>query len=151
MQSDSLSGGPQLEYYVEQLRRRLPAAPENLINIYVRWAPWVAIVFGVLGVLAFLVLSALSTVLLPFLALAGASGIHAGGLALIESLIGIVVILLEIVGGFMMLQRREVGWWILAFGIAVGILSNLLHVAVLSLVVTLLIAYIHVEARPQYH
>jgi hypothetical protein len=151
MQSDSLSGGPQLEYYVEQLRRRLPAAPENLINIYVRWAPWVAIVFGVLGVLAFLVLSALSTVLLPFLALAGASGIHAGGLALIESLIGIVVSILEIVGGFMMLQRREVGWWILAFGIAVGILSNLLHVAVLSLVVTLLIAYIHVEARPQYH
>ena len=151
MQSDSLSGGSQLEGYVEQLRSRLPAAPENLIDIYVSWAPWVAIVFGALGVLAFLVLSALTTVALPFLALAGASGIHAGGMALVESLIGIVISVIEIVGGIMMLQRRELGWWLLAFGIAVGILTNLLHVAVLSLVVTLLIAYIHIEARPRYH
>jgi hypothetical protein len=151
MQSDSGSAVSQLEEYVELLRSRLPAAPENLVNGYVRWAPWVAIVFGVLGVLVFLLLSALSTVMLPLLALFGTAGIHAGGSALIESLLGIVVSALEIVGGLLMLQRRELGWWILACGIAIGILSNLLHIAVLSLVVTLLIAYIHVEARPQYH
>jgi len=151
MESDSGSVGSALEDYVEQLRSRLPAAPENLVNGYVRWAPWVAIVFGVLGVLAFLVLSVLSTVLLPILALFGAAGIHAGGTAVIESLLGIVVSVLEIVGGIMMFQRRELGWWILAFGIAIGILSNLLHVAVLTLVLTLLVAYIHIEARPQYH
>lgn len=151
MQPDSTSAGAQLEAYVELLRSRLPAAPENLVNAYVRWAPWVAIVFGVLGVLAFLVLSALSTVVLPILALGGAAGIHAGGIALIESLLGIVVSVLEIAGGVMMLQRKQLGWWILAFGLVIGILSNLLGVAVLTLVITLLIAYIHVEARPQYH
>jgi len=147
--SGTLTG--QLEDYVEQIRSRLPAAPENLVDGYVRWAPWVAIVFGLLGVLAFLLLSALSTVMLPILALFGAAGIHAGGTALIESLLGIVICVLEIAGGVMMLQRRELGWWILAFGLAIGILTNLLHVAVLTLVLTLLIAYVHIEARPQYH
>jgi hypothetical protein len=151
MNSDSMSAGSQLEAYVEQLRTMLPAAPNNLISAYVRWAPWVAIILGALGVVAFIVLTALSTVLLPFLALAGAPGIHAGGAALIESVLGIGVSVLEVVGGILMLQRRELGWWILAFGIIVSILSNLLHLAVLTLVITLLIAYVHIEARPQYH
>jgi len=57
---------------------------------------------------------------------------------------------LQIAGGVMMLQRRELRWWILAFGIAIGILTDLRHVALLTLVITLLIAYIHMEARPQY-
>jgi len=151
MQSDSGSGGSQLEAYVEQIRSGLPAAPENLVNGYVRWAPWVAIVFGLLGLLAFLLLSALSTVLLPIFVLFGTAGLHAGGMALIDSLLGIVISGLEIVGGVLMLQRRELGWWILAFGIAIGLLTNLLHLAVLTLVITLLIAYLHIEARPQYH
>lgn len=151
MQPDSGSGAFQLESYVELIRSRLPVAPENLVNTYVRWAPWVAIVFGILGVIAFLLLSLLSTVLLPIFALGGASGIHAGGMALIESLVGIVVSVLDIVGGVLMLQRRELGWWILAFGITIGMLTDLLHVAVLTLAITLLIAYLHIEARPQYH
>ena len=135
MQADSGSGASQLEGYVEQIRGRLPAAPQNLIYEYVRWAPWVAIVFGVLGVLAFF----------------GAAGIHAARTAPVESLLGIVLSVLDIAAGILMLQRRELGWWILAPGLAVGLLSDLLHVAVLSLVVTLLIAYVHIEARPEYH
>jgi hypothetical protein len=144
------SGGAQLEAYVEQLRTWLPAAPANLISGYVQWAPWVAIVLGVFGVLAFLLLSVLSTALLPFLAFGGSAGVRMGGLALVESVLGIIVSALEIAGGILMLQRRELGWWILAFGIAIGVLTNLLHVAVLSLVFTLLIAYIHIQARPRY-
>ena len=38
----------QWDMYVERLRVQLPAAPEGLVNGYVRWAPWVAIVFGVI-------------------------------------------------------------------------------------------------------
>src|SRR6478672_9519469 len=116
------SGGAQLEAYVEQLRTRLPAAPENLINGYVQWAPWVAIVLGVLGVIAFLLLSVLSTAMLPFLAFGGSTGIRLGGLALVESFLGIIVSALEIAGGVLMLRRRELGWWILAFGITIGVL-----------------------------
>lgn len=151
MQFDSPSGRSSLEAYIEQLRGKLPAAPEGLIAGYVRWAPWVAIVIGVLGVLAFLILSALTTIALPFLVLAGTAGLHAGGLALIGALLGIVVCAAEIVGGVLMLGRRQTGWWILAFGLAIALVSDLIGAALLSLVLTLLIAYVHVEARPQYH
>jgi hypothetical protein len=149
MQSNSWSSR-QLDDYAEQLRSNLPVAPDSLINAYVAWAPWVAIVLGALGVIAFLALSVLSTALLPIFALGGASGLNAGGFALIESVLGIAVSVAEIVGGILMLQRRLVGWWILAFGMVVGLLTSLLHIAVLSLLLTLLVAYLHVEAKPRY-
>jgi hypothetical protein len=149
MQSNSWSSG-QLDTYAEQLRSNLPVAPDGLINAYVVWAPWVAIVLGALGVLAFLALSVLSTVLIPIFALGGASGLNVGGFALIESVLGIAVSVAEIAGGVLMLQRRLLGWWILAFGLIIGLLTSLLHVAVLSLVLTLLIAYVHIEAKPHY-
>jgi hypothetical protein len=149
VQPNSWSGS-QLDAYAEQLRSNLPAAPEGLINFYVVWAPWVAIVFGILGVLAFLALSVLSTALLPIFALGGATTLNAGGIAVFESLLGIAVSVAEITGGVLMLQRRLLGWWILAFGLAIGLLSTLLHIAVLSLVLTLLIAYVHVEVKPRY-
>src|ERR687886_1580914 len=46
----------QWDDYAERLRVQLPAAPEGLLNGYVRWAPWVAIVFGIIGLLATLAL-----------------------------------------------------------------------------------------------
>jgi hypothetical protein len=150
MQSHSSSEGSQLDAYAEQIRSNLPVAPEALINAYVAWAPWVAIVLGALGVLAFLALTALSTALLPIFALGGANAINTGGMALIESVLGIAVSVAEIAGGILMLQRRLLGWWILAFGLAVGMLTSLLHIAVLSLVLTLLVAYVHIEAKPRY-
>ncbi len=151
MQFDSASSGSQLEAYVEQLRAKLPAAPEGLIDFYVRWWPWVYIVTGAFGVLAFLALSALTTIALPFLALGGVAGLHAGGAALIFSVLGVVASAADLVGGVLMLQRRLTGWWIVAAGIVVGLLSNLLTASLFGLVITLLFAYIHVEARPQYN
>ncbi len=139
------------EQYVEQLRVKLPPAPEGLINGYVRWAPWVAIVFGAIGVLAFISLFFLTAAVTPFLALSGAAGLRAGGGAMFAALAGLVTSGLELVGGYFMLQRSALGWWILALGLAVSLITSLLSLAIFSLVIAAVVAYIHVQVRPQYH
>src|SRR5262249_43340629 len=136
--------------YAEQFRKQLPAAPEGLLSGYVRWAPWVAIVFGAIGVLVLLVLGGILTVLSPLLLLGGSSGISSGASAFFAIVVGLVIAALDLIGGYLMLQRRLTGWWILAVGIALQLLSNLFSVAVLGLVFSLAVAYVHLEVKPRY-
>ena len=136
----------QWEGYVERLRVALPAAPENLLDGYVRWIPWVYLGFGVLGFLALLVL-------LPFGAAVSALGIMAGvssGAPVLRILFALVLTALEIAGGYLMLKRRATGWWIVALGMVVNLLQSLLGGGALGLIITLLLAYLHVQVRPRY-
>src|SRR6202035_5865125 len=70
----------QLDSYAEQLRVKLPVAPPGLLNFYMSWAPWLAIVFGALGILVSLVALVGSTILGPVMIMFGSPGT---GLALI--------------------------------------------------------------------
>ena len=47
--NDSLS---QMDTYAEKLRVMLPQAPPGLLDGYMKFAPWIAIVFGALAPLA---------------------------------------------------------------------------------------------------
>jgi hypothetical protein len=141
----------QLESYVERARVALPAAPPGLLDGYMRFAPWIAIIFGILGFLALLALSGVAAVFSPFLLLGGGAGVSAGGGLFVALAFGLVTSALEVVGGYMMLQRRATGWWILAAGLVIGALSNLVRGGILSLIVILLIAYVHIQVRPNYH
>jgi hypothetical protein len=49
-----------------------------------------------------------------------------------------------------MRQMRATGWWILAVGLAINLLTGLLRVSALSLVLTLLVGYLHILVRPRY-
>jgi len=138
----------QLDGYAEQLRVKLPLAPPGLLNGYMSFAPWVAIVFGVLGILISLVALAGSTILGPVLIMFGSPGTGFG--LLFGSIIGLASAVLELIGGSMMLQRKATGWWLLAFGLVVGLLSNLLRGSVLGLIVILLICYVHLQVKPNY-
>ena len=140
----------QWDDYAERLRVQLPAAPEGLLNGYVRWAPWVAIVFGIIGLLATLALLGLGAILSPFLLLAGAQGVQAGGELFLSLVLGLVLAAAEVVGGFLMRDMRLTGWWILALGLAVNLLTSLFHFSALGLVVTLLVAYVHLLVKPRY-
>jgi hypothetical protein len=136
--------------YAEQLRVKLPPAPESLLSAYVRWAPWVAIVFGIIGGLFLLALLVFGAVLSPFLLLGGASAVSSGFGLFVTLILGIVTSVLEVVGGYLMLKRRLTGWWLLAIGLVVGALSNLFNVSLFGLVITLLIAYVHLLVKPRY-
>jgi hypothetical protein len=141
----------QWDVYVERLRAQLPEAPEALLNGYVRWAPWVAIVFGVMGLLSMLALLGLSAVLAPlFVLFGGFDGAQAGGQLIFSVLFGLVLAAAEVAGGNLMRQMRATGWWILAMGLVISVLTSLVRVSAVSLVLTLLVAYLHILVRPRY-
>lgn len=146
--NDSMS---HLDAYAEQLRVKLPAAPPGLLDGYMRFAPWIAIIFGVFGVLGSLALLGLGAILSPFLLFAGAEGVSYGGALFLALIVGLVGSALDIVGGYLMLQRRATGWWILAAGLVVSFLTNLVHGSILVLIVVLLVAYVHLQVKPNYH
>jgi hypothetical protein len=143
--NDSFS---QLDGYADQLRVKLPVAPPGLLDVYMNVAPWIAIVFGVLGVLISLVALAGSTILGPLMILFGSPGTGFG--LLLGSIVSLAGSALGLIGGWLMLQRKATGWWLLAFGMAINFLSSLFHVSILSLIVILAIAYIHLEVKPNY-
>jgi hypothetical protein len=121
----------QWDEYAERARKQLPAAPEPLLDGYVRYAPWIAIVFGVLGVIGSLV----------------------GGILTLGSPLFVLLLLngvLDVVGGYWMLSRRLSGWWLLAIGLILGIISNLLGASILALIVTVFVAYVHLQVKPRY-
>jgi hypothetical protein len=143
--NDSFS---QVDSAAEQLRVKLPLAPPGLQAGYMNVVPWVAIVFGVLGILISLVALAGSTVLGPLMVLIGAAG---SGLSLIlGSLLSLVAAGIDVAGGWMMVQRRATGWWLLALGYVIAMLSSLVHASLLGLIFWLLLAYLHLQVKPNY-
>ncbi len=150
---DFLRKGPgsQWDVYADRLRAQLPPAPDPLLDGYVRFAPWIAIVFGVLGVFFLLVAGAVLAVVAPFLVLGGASGVGAGASAFLSVVVGLVLAALEVVGGYLMLQRRLTGWWILGLGLVANALNALFQAAIFGLIITVLIAYVHLLVKPRYN
>ncbi len=149
---ESARGGSisQWDGYVEQIRQQLPPAPEGLLNFYVTWIPWVGIVFGAISLFFTVIIGLVLALVMPFLALGGASAISGGFGAVIAWLLAVAYSVLAIVGAYWMLKRRLTGWWVLAVGLVVGILSNLVHLSILGLIIDLLIGYIHVQVKPRY-
>jgi hypothetical protein len=145
--NDSFS---QLDAYAERARVQLPAAPPGLLDGYMRFAPWIAIVFGILGIFGSLALMGLGAVLSPFLLFAGAEGVSAGGALFIALIVGLLSSILEVVGGYLMLKHRANGWWLLALGLVVSFLSNLFRGGIFTLLIVALVAYIHLQVKPNY-
>jgi hypothetical protein len=144
-------GFSQLDGYAEQLRVKLPAAPPGLINGYMRFVPWIAIIFGTLGVIFSLLLMIFGAVLTPLMLLAGAEGVSAGGALYLALTVNLITAAIEAVAGYMMLQHRATGWWLLALGLVVSFVTNLAHGSIVGLIVFALIAYVHLQVKPHYH
>jgi hypothetical protein len=143
-------GKSQLDAYAERLRVALPAAPPGLLEGYMRWAPWVAIVFGAIALVFILLFSIVGTVLGSLAIVLGIVPLTAAPSAFLAGVAGLVGAVLDIVGGYLMLQRKETGWWLLAIGIVVAILSNLFRVSLISLLISLAIGYVHLQVKPNY-
>jgi hypothetical protein len=129
----------------------LPAAPEELLNAYVQWAPWVYIIFGALGVVGLLMLTLISAAASPLLLLGGAGGVAFGGALFMTLLTGIVLAALEVIGGWLMYKRRLTGWWVVAVGLVLNALYGLLGGGLLRLILALAFAYVHLQVKPRYN
>ena len=143
--NDSFS---QLDTYADDLRVKLPAAPPGLLNFYMSVVPWLAIIFGILLILISLVALVGSTILGPLAIMFGSPGVGLG--LVVGSIIALASSVLEVIGGWLMLQRKSTGWWLLALGLAVSILTNLVRLNILGLIIVLLIAYVHLQVKPNY-
>jgi len=145
-----MGGSSQWDEYAERLRQQLPTAPESLIEIYVQWAPWIAMIFGAIGIILSIGFLFLGAVISPFLVLGGGSGVNAGIGLFVAIVLLAVSSILELVGGYLMKAMSLTGWWLIAVGLGVGILQNLIHVSVFGLIITLLIGYVHIAVKPRY-
>ena len=146
--NDSVS---QMDAYAEKLRVQLPAAPPGLADGYIKFAPWVYIVLGALGILFSLGGLLFSAVLGPiFLLFGGAAGASLTGALILVLIVSLISNVLELVGGYMMLQRKATGWWIIAVGMAITLLNSLFGRSFLVVIVVLLLAYIHLQVKLNY-
>jgi hypothetical protein len=141
-----------LDTYAEQLRLKLPVAPPGVLDGYMRYMPWVFIIFGILGILATIAGLGLATFLGPLLILfGGAAGVGYGGALFLALIFGLLSSVLGVVGGWMMVQHKATGWWILALGLAVSFLNDLAHGSIFALIIVALVAYVHLQVKPNYH
>jgi hypothetical protein len=142
--------------HLDRIRLKLPVAPTGLLNLYAAWAPWIAMVFGVLSIVFLVGLLALGAVLSPFLLSADVAGVAAdagvaAGVGLLTFVVpSLVVSVMDVVGGFLMRSWRLTGWWLVGLGIAVNLVLGLMHTDAIGLVVSLLVAYLHLQVKPRY-
>ncbi len=141
----------QLNTYANSLRMRLPAVPENVTNVYVAWVPWIALVAGLLGFVATLGTLAMGAALTPWMMYAGAYGVRAGATVIVSSVFALIGSAVDVAGGWLMLKRSLTGWWLLAAGMAVGLLSGLLSFSLFGILFSLAVLYLHVEAKERFH
>ena len=138
----------QWDDYAERARQQLPAAPEPLLDGYVKWAPLVAMILGAL----FAIITVFGLVIL----LAGsvvATAVGSTGVfgTLVNVVLVLIVCVLVFVGGLRMRQGLLTGWWILAFGLALNVLTSIFSISILGLIITLAVAYLHLQVKPRYH
>jgi hypothetical protein len=151
MQSSSAGGSRgQWEDYVEQARVKLPEPPPNVMDIYTRWIPWIAIIFGALGLFLIVVFGVIGTLFSMLLMFAGPEGLFAGMGLILSIVLGGAGCVLSIVGGLKMKQMSATGWWIYGISLAVGALTSLVTFNPLVLIPTLAIIWIHIHVRPRY-
>jgi hypothetical protein len=140
----------QLDGYAERRRAQLPVAPPDLLTAYMRWGPWIAIVAGALGVLFSIGGLFMSAVIGGYLMMFGYYPASLGLAAVIGSAAALLSSALALIGGYQMLRFSSVGWWLLAVGLALSLLSGPAHGSILSLIVVLAIAYVHLQVKPNY-
>jgi hypothetical protein len=134
--------------YAERIRVQLPAAPEPLLDFYVKYMPWLAIIGGVLGLFFGVIVGVLGLIVATAAAATGSAGSG------VQIMIGIILIgvgsALGIAGGYFMLQRRLTGWWILAVSMIINLLDSLVGINILGLLIVIVFAYIHLSVKPRY-
>ena len=136
---------------LERIRKQLPPAPEGLLTFYIRWIPWIAIVLGAISLVLLLVGGLFVAVLTPLMAASGTSGVAAGLSLIVGIVLGLVYSVLAIVGGWQMRSMKLNGWWLLAAGLVISFVSDIISLSILGVVIVLAVAWIHLQVKARYN
>lgn len=134
---------------MEEWFAKLPPMPTNAREAVVKFAPWLALIFGVLGLMTSLAATGLMAALSPFMVLGGGFGLATGGLiGAVLALAGSVLMLMS----YPKLKDRKMAGWRLAFySEAVAVVSSVVALNLVGAAVSALVGfYILFQVKSYY-
>jgi hypothetical protein len=139
-QTSSTSGGSSngLEEILEKFFSKAPALPNNVKEVIVSLTPWVTLIILVLALPALLLAFGISSFLLPFAVVAGAT---AGFGWLVSIIFGIGLLLLELIALPGLFARKRSAWKILFWVALLTALESLLRLQIISLIIGSLVSF----------
>lgn len=122
--------------------------PDNVKEIIVRFAPWIALIVLIVSLPAVLVLFGLGTILMPFSYL---GGVHAGAgytLSLIVLAVSLVIEAIAIPG---LMKKQKNGWYLIYYSTLINAVYNLISFNLGGLIIgTLLSLYVLFQIKSYY-
>jgi hypothetical protein len=64
--------------------------------------------------------------------------------------LGLVYSVLAIVGGWQMRGMKLNGWWLLAAGLVISFVSDIISLSILGIVIVLAVAWVHLQVKARY-
>lgn len=128
---------------LENIFKGLPHLPENVLEVLVKIAPWLALIFGALGVLG-------SILAMFFSPLALFGGVQTGAMVLIIGLLGLAMSALTLAAYPKLANRSYTGWIYLFWAEIISIVSALLSVSLGSVLGVVIGLYLLFEVKKYY-
>lgn len=133
---------------LEDFYAKLPSLPKEVNNFIVVITPWFAVIFGILGVLASLAALGIIGAVSPLIAVG--SGIGTATSSMILAVIAVVSSILMIVAVPSLFSRKEMGWTLLFWSEALGVISSLISLTIGGLVGAFIGFYILFQIKSYY-
>ena len=126
---------------------KLPPISASAKELFVKFLPWVVMIFGALGLFGWL-----ASLPLFF----GAAGIFAHSGAIYPVLFVVHMIIapissgLGLYGGYLMLSRQQKGWNLIFYSLMIGFISTILSFSIVGLLVNCIFGYLLFQIQDQY-
>lgn len=118
--------------------QKAPALPANIKELIVNFAPWISLIMVVVSLPAVLAIIGIGSLAAPFSFLGGANSGFSYMLSLVFLALSVLFDAIAIPGLF---KKSRQGWNFVFYSTLVGILSNLVHFNLSSLIVGGLISF----------
>ena len=132
---------------LEDVFRKLPPLPANIVDVLVGITPWIALIFGILGVLGALAGLGILTVFAPLAVVSGDRGFGLGYI----STIGLGLSSLLMLAAFPGVKARKAsGWQLLFWSEVVNVVASLVGLSVGSIIGAIIAFYLLFQIKPRY-
>lgn len=127
--------------------KKLPELPKGGKDAIVTITPWLALIFGVLGVVTALVGLGIFTFLAPIVMISGANGAGTGFVVVLFGLVSSALLLAAFPGTK---AKKMQGWKLLYYSEVVGLIANIVSLALAGVLFTLIGFYFLYQIRSYY-
>ncbi len=139
--------GNQLEKFLEDLFKKLPPLPANVVDTIFKITPILALVFGILGVLLSIAGLGVLSALAPFAMMGGVSPYGLGIVATVGWLISSVMMLVAFLG---LKAGKKSGWDLLFWSEVVNAATAVIGISIGSVLGAAIAFYILFQIKPKY-